>query len=162
MLAPAQRTGMTAIDNHSRRTGSMRIWVYSTRMKVPLLDLKPQYLALKKDFDAHLAVCESQQFILGPAVKSLEADVGEIKWLRAWRRPIVRHQCAVDRVDGARRRSGDAVLTSPYTFFATAGTIARVGARPVVFATSTRQRSIFLRRQSRRSSIVISSIGTER
>ena len=45
-------------------------------MKVPLLDLKPQYRALKRDIDAAIeAVSESQHFILGPAVKQLEADV---------------------------------------------------------------------------------------
>ena len=45
-------------------------------MKVPLLDLKPQYRALKRDIDAAIeAVSESQHFILGPAVKKLEADV---------------------------------------------------------------------------------------
>ena len=45
-------------------------------MKVSLLDLKPQYLVLKPELDAAISkVCESQQFILGPAVKALEADV---------------------------------------------------------------------------------------
>ena len=43
-------------------------------MKVPLLDLKPQYRALKPEIDAAiLRVCESQYFILGPEVKALEA-----------------------------------------------------------------------------------------
>ena len=43
-------------------------------MKVPLLDLKPQYRALKAELDAAiLRVSESQYFILGPEVKALEA-----------------------------------------------------------------------------------------
>ena len=45
-------------------------------MQVPLLDLKPQYRALKSEIDAAIErVCDSQGFILGPAVKELEAAV---------------------------------------------------------------------------------------
>ena len=50
----------------------------SSTTKVPLLDLKPQYLALKAELDAALLrVAGSQHFILGPAVKELEAKVAE-------------------------------------------------------------------------------------
>ena len=45
-------------------------------MQVPLLDLKPQYRALKSEIMAAIEkTCDSQAFILGPAVKQLEADV---------------------------------------------------------------------------------------
>ena len=45
-------------------------------MKVPLLDLKPQYQALKTELDAAiLRVSESQHFILGPEVKTFEAAI---------------------------------------------------------------------------------------
>lgn len=101
-------------------------------MKVPLLDLKPQYQSLKGDIDAAIArVCESQHFILGPAIKELEAGVAAYS------------QCAhgVGVSSGTDALllalmaldigAGDEVITTSYTFFATGGTIARSGARPV-------------------------------
>ena len=98
-------------------------------MKVPLLDLKPQYQQIKeKVMPEIIEIIETQGFILGPKVDKLEKDMAEyIK---------TRHTLgcssgtdalllALMALDIGR---GDEVITTPYTFFATAGSIARVGA----------------------------------
>ena len=101
-------------------------------MQVSLLDLKPQYQPLAAEIQAAIErVCASQHFILGPAVRELEASVAAYCQCR--------HAIGVSSGTDALLLAlmafgigaGDAVVTSPFTFFATAGTIARTGARPL-------------------------------
>ena len=101
-------------------------------MKVPLLDLKPQYQALKADIDAAIArVCESQYFILGPAIKEFEGAVAAYSQTPHGIGVSSGTDALLLALMGLGIGQGDEVITSSYTFFATGGTIARSGARPI-------------------------------
>lgn len=101
-------------------------------MNVPSLDLKAQYLAIREEMDKKvLDVLGSQGFVLGPEVESLEKELAALHG--------VGHGIGVSSGSDAILVSlmalgigeGDSVVTSPFTFFATAGTITRLKARPV-------------------------------
>jgi dTDP-4-amino-4,6-dideoxygalactose transaminase len=101
-------------------------------MQVPLLDLKLQYQPLAAQMQAAIAkVCNSQHFILGPAVRELEAAVAAYSQCRFGIGVSSGTDALLLALMGLDIGAGDAVITSPFTFFATAGTIARAGARPL-------------------------------
>src|ERR671936_2838372 len=101
-------------------------------MKVPLLDLQAQYRPLRDDILSAISrVCDSQRFIMGPEIAALEDELARML--------AVRHAIAVSSGTDALLLAlmtldigdGDEVITSAFTFFATAGVIARLGARPL-------------------------------
>ena len=100
--------------------------------KVPLLDLKAQYAAIRDEILPVIAsVCDSQHFILGEHVRAFEAEVARYCGASAGIGVSSGTDALLLALMAFGIGAGDEVITSPFTFFATAGTIARSGARPV-------------------------------
>jgi len=101
-------------------------------MEVPLLDLKAQYETIKTDLLAAVSqVVESQRCIGGPKVEELESKIAQISDCKYGVGVSSGTDALLSCLMSLDLGPGDEVITSPFTFFATVGCIARVGARPV-------------------------------
>jgi dTDP-4-amino-4,6-dideoxygalactose transaminase len=118
-------------------------WVHSgSGQPVPMLDFSRQYAVIRQEIlEAIAAVCDSQQFVLGPAVAAFEANAAaacgaafgigcasgtDALWLALAAAGIGNSSSA-----GTSGTKLDAVVTTPFSFFASASSILRAGARPI-------------------------------
>jgi dTDP-4-amino-4,6-dideoxygalactose transaminase len=105
---------------------------YRAMQKVPLLDLKAQYAQFRTEALAVIeSVCAGQHFILGEHVRALETEIAGYCGASHGVGVSSGTDALLLALMALGIGAGDEVITSPFTFFATAGTIARVGARPI-------------------------------
>ncbi|MDY6831017.1 MAG: DegT/DnrJ/EryC1/StrS family aminotransferase [Thermodesulfobacteriota bacterium] len=101
-------------------------------MKVPLLDLKGQYATIRDEaLKVTSEIYDSQMFILGPHVETLEQDIARYTQSRYAVGVSSGTDALLVSLMATGIEPGHRVLATPYTFFATAGVIARMGAIPV-------------------------------
>ncbi len=101
-------------------------------MSIPILDLKAQYETIKDEVNQKvLAVLDSQNFILGAEVKALENEIAAYSGTKYAVGVSSGSDALIISLMALGVEHGDEVVTTPFTFFATGGAIARLGARAV-------------------------------
>jgi len=100
--------------------------------KVPLLDLKGQYAPLRAEIEQAIReVCDSQRFVLGPRVTELEKRIAAYSQAAHGIGMSSGTDALLVALMALDVGPGDEVVTTPFTFFATAGVVSRLGARPL-------------------------------
>jgi dTDP-4-amino-4,6-dideoxygalactose transaminase len=99
---------------------------------VPMLDLQRQYQAIREDILAAVErVCSSQQFILGPEVEALEREIAALTGAASAVGCASGTEALWLALVAAGVKPGDAVITTAFSFFASASAIVRAGATPI-------------------------------
>lgn len=99
---------------------------------VPLLDLKAQYATIRAEIETAVGeVLASQKFILGPAVSALESEIARFCGTSHAVAVASGTDALLISLKALGVKVGDAVVTVPFTFFATAGVVVNLGARPI-------------------------------
>jgi dTDP-4-amino-4,6-dideoxygalactose transaminase len=102
------------------------------KMLMPFLDLKAQFATIHEEIlDAVMRTLESQQFILGPEVTAFENEISALTGCAYSVACASGSDALILALLALQIGPGDEVITTPFTFFASAGSIARVGAKPV-------------------------------
>jgi len=101
-------------------------------MEIPFVDLKAQYAEIEEEVQRAVhSVFESQQFILGPNVKRLEEKIATYSTVSYGIGVASGTDALLVSLMALGIGQGDGVITSPFSFFATAGVVARLGAKPI-------------------------------
>lgn len=101
-------------------------------MEIPFVDLKAQYAEIEEEVHRAVdSVFESQQFILGPNVRKLEEQIAAYSTVNYGIGVASGTDALLVSLMALGIGQGDGVITSAFTFFATAGVIARLGAKPI-------------------------------
>ncbi|MDD5174587.1 MAG: DegT/DnrJ/EryC1/StrS family aminotransferase, partial [Candidatus Omnitrophica bacterium] len=101
-------------------------------MKIPILDLTAQYKSIKTEIDAAIKkVVDSQHFILGPEVEAFENEVAAYCGTKYAVGVASGTDALILSLKALGIGPGDEVITTPFTFFATAESVSLVGAKPV-------------------------------
>jgi dTDP-4-amino-4,6-dideoxygalactose transaminase len=130
-LSGSRKTARTTPPKTTRNPTPQSVPL-SVPLQVPLLDLRRQYYGIREDVLSAIArVCDSQSFILGPEVEALEREIAALTGVA----------CAVGCASGTEAlwlalvaagvKPGDSVITTAFSFFASASAIVRAGAMPV-------------------------------
>jgi len=105
---------------------------FSVKMKVPFFDLIPQFVSIGEEVQSALdEVFKTQQFILGPHVETLEQTIAHYCQTRYAIGVASGSDAILLSLMALGIGSGDEVILPPFTFFATAGAVSRVGAIPI-------------------------------